>query len=351
LVNQKKYGTLKLQMEGKKVVFFEVEPWEQDFFRDKLGGKADIELEFYNERLTHENVAKAATANYLVSFIYSDLSHVMLDQLPQLKGIVTMSVGTDHIDKVEAERRRIFVSNVPAYGPNTVAEHTVALLLALSRKIVPSVERTRAGTYEYKGLSGWDLQGKTLGVIGTGKIGSLVAKTATALGMKIVAYDPKPNNQLADQLGFSYVSLPELLPKADVITMHVPLTPESKHMLGEKEFAQMKRGVVIINSARGGLIDAGALVEALESGQVSEAGLDVLEDEGLLKEEKQFFSPFFKLQDYQTAMADHALMRHPRVLVTPHNAFNSKEALRNILQTTADNIEGQLNNDPVNTVE
>jgi D-lactate dehydrogenase len=209
------------------------------------------------------------------------------------------------------------------------AEHTVALLLALSRKIVPSVERTRAGAYEYKGLSGWDLQGKTLGVIGTGKIGSLVAKTATALGMKILAYDPKPNNQLADQLGFSYVSLEELLPKADVITLHVPLTPESKHMLGEKEFAQMKRGVVIINSARGGLIDAGALVEALENGQVAEAGLDVLEDEGLLKEEKQFFSPFFKLQDYQTAMADHALMRHPRVLVTPHNAFNSKEALRN----------------------
>jgi D-lactate dehydrogenase len=296
-------------------------------------------------------VAKAATANYLVSFIYSDLSHVMLDQLPQLKGIVTMSVGTDHIDKVEAERRRILVSNVPAYGPNTVAEHTVALLLALSRKIVPSVERTRAGAYEYKGLSGWDLQGKTLGVIGTGKIGSLVAKTATALGMKILAYDPKPNNQLADQLGFSYVSLEELLPKADVITLHVPLTPESKHMLGEKEFAQMKRGVVIINSARGGLIDAGALVEALENGQVAEAGLDVLEDEGLLKEEKQFFSPFFKLQDYQTAMADHALMRHPRVLVTPHNAFNSKEALRNILQITADNIEGQINNDPLNTVE
>lgn len=336
-------------MEGKKVVFFEVEPWEQDFFRDKLGSRA--ELEFYNERLTHENVAKAASANYLVCFIYSDLSHAMLDQLPQLKGIATMSVGTDHIDKIEAERRRILVSNVPAYGPNTVAEHTVALLLALSRKIVPSVERTRAGVYEYKGLSGWDLQGKTLGVVGTGKIGSLVAKTATALGMKIIAYDPKPNSQLADQLGFTYMPLADLLPNADVITLHVPLTPESKHMLGEKEFALMKRGVVIINSARGGLIDAGALVQALESGQVSEAGLDVLEDEGLLKEERQFFSAYFKLEDYQTAMADHALMRHPRVLVTPHNAFNSKEALKNILQTTVDNITGQMTSDQVNKVE
>jgi len=148
-----------------------------------------------------------------------------------------------------------------------------------------------------------------------------------------------------------YMSQASLLAKADVITVHVPLTPENKHMLSLSEFALMKRGVVVINTARGALIDADALIQSLESGQVSEAGLDVLEDEGLLKEEKQFFSPHFKLENYQTALAGHALMHHPHVLLTPHNAFNSKEALKNILQTTVDNLEGLMTNDPVNIVE
>ena len=336
-------------MEGKRVIFFEIDSDEEDFFRHKLEAKA--ELVFFQHRLTPDVIGEAKDADYLVSFIYSDLSQRTLEAIPKLKGIATMSVGTDHIDLKETKRRDILVSNVPAYGPNTVAEHTIALLLSLSRNIVPSVERTRSGEYEYSGLTGWDLAGKTLGIIGTGKIGSHVARIAQGLGMRLIGYDPHPNQDLASSTGLEYMSLPQLFHAADVITLHIPLIKETEHMLGKEEFEQMKKGVVVLNTARGGLIDPQALVEAISQGRVSQAGLDVLEDEGLLKEEKQFFSPYFKLADYQTTLANHALMRDPKVLVTPHNAFNSKEALHNILSTTVDNLQGMMVSDPVNLVE
>lgn len=331
-----------------KIVFFEVEPWEEKVFQEKLGN--NHELVFYPHRLTNDNVDEAKDAEYIVSFIYSDLSEKILDQLPKVKGIATMSVGTDHIGLDSATRRHIIVSNVAAYGPNTVAEHAIALLLAISRRIVDSVERTRQGVYEYSGLSGWDLKGKTLGIVGTGKIGAHVARIAHGLQMRLVGYDPHPNNELVANFGLEYMALPQLLQVSNVITIHVPLTKESKHMFAQEQFAMMKPGMVLINTARGALVDAGALLEALESGIIAQAGIDVLEDEGILKEEKEFFSKYFKLTDYQTALANHALMRHPNVIVTPHNAFNSKEALSNIIQTTVDNIKGMINGEPVNQI-
>lgn len=334
-------------MEGTRVVFFEVEKWEEEFFRERL---QNVQPTFYPHRLTPHNLPEAEPAEYLVCFVYSDLKAHTLDQLRHLKGIVTMSVGTNHIDLNITRERNIPVCNVPAYGPNTVAEHAMALLLALSRSIVPSVQRTRDGDFDYHGLTGWDLMGKTLGIIGTGKIGAHVARIANGLGMRIIAHDPKPNAELEKKFGVEYVSLPQLFHASDVITVHCPLLDNNSHILGRAEFKQMKQGVVIINTARGALIDTRALLEALDDGIVRQAGIDVLEDEELLQEEKEFFSPYFQLKDYQTALADHALMRHPNVLVTPHNAFNSKEALNNILETTAKNLEGLLSSDPVNIV-
>lgn len=336
-------------MEGKQIHFFEVEPFEQEYFTDRFRDLGH--LTFTSERLTLENVETASNANIIVSFIYSNLSQPVLDELPKLQGIATMSVGTDHIDIEEAKRREIAVSNVPAYGPNTVAEHAIALLMSLSRQIVPSVERTKEGIYDYSGLTGWDLAGKTIGILGTGKIGSHVARIASGLEMKIIAYDPHPNLELTEKYHVSYLSLEQVLGQADVLTFHLPLVNETKHLIDRAEFSKMKKGVVIINTARGGLINVDALLESLDNGTVSQAGIDVLEEEGLLKEEREFFSRYFSMQDYQMALANHALMRHPKVLVTPHNAFNSKEALKNILETTAKNITGILNNSPVNTVE
>lgn len=337
-------------MEGRRVVFFEVEDWEKRYFEDQLGGKA--ELTFNSHRLTLDNVDEAQHADVLATFIYSDLSAKVIDSLPNLKGIATMSVGCDHIDVAEATHRHIKVSNVPAYGPNTVAEHAVALLLALSRKIIPSVEKTRSEDYDYDpaSLSGWDLFGKTIGIIGTGKIGAHVARIASGLGMKILAYDPKPNQELIEKFKAEYMSVDDILERADVITLHVPLCSDTENMLDKPQFARMKHGMVIINTARGGLINPDALLDALEDGTVSQAGLDVLPEEDLLREEKEFFSRYFKLKDYQLAMAGHALTHHKNVIVTPHNAFNSRESLKNIMQTTVDNIEGFLDGDPVNLV-
>jgi len=335
-------------MGPKKIFLFEIEPWEEEYFKDKFNGQA--ELRFYADRLSAANAELAAEADYLATFIYSDLTHSTLEQLKKLRGIATMSVGCDHIDVEEATRRGIIVSNVPSYGPNTVAEHTIALLLALSRRVVESVERTKAGDYDYKGLSGWDLMGKTIGIVGTGKIGSQVARICFGLGMKILANDSKPNPELTEKYQAKYVDLDQLVSQSDVITLHLPMSTDNKHLIGPKQFAQMKHGVVILNTARGGLIDTNELIKALESGKVAQAGLDVLEDEPLLKEEKEFFSPHFKLRDYQLALADHTLMHHPKVIITPHNAFNSRESLRNILTTTVENLEGMLEDDPVNVV-
>ncbi len=336
--------------EGKKVVFFEVEPWEEEYFRDHLSQKEGTQLVFHQERLTPQNVQLAEEADFITCFIYSNLKAPILEQLHSLKGIATMSVGANHVDLSVAREKNIIVSNVPAYGPNTVAEHAMALLLCLSRNIVPSVERTKEGDFDFHGMVGWDLMGKTLGIIGTGKIGAHVARIANGLGMRIVASDPKPNEELIEKFGVEYVTLPQLYSASDVITLHCPLMGANEHLIGREQFKQMKRGVVIINTARGGLIDTRALIEALDDGIVKQAGIDVLEDEDLLLEEKEFFSPYFQLKDYQTALADHMLMRHPKVLVTPHNAFNSKEALKNILKTTFENLEGMMHSDPVNLV-
>lgn len=332
-----------------KISFFEVESSEQKFFEHHLSHTAD--LTFSDDRLTPENADIARHADIIVSFIYSDLSQATLDKLPQLKAIVSLSAGTNHIDLIEANRKSITVSNVPSYGPNTVAEHTIALLLAMSRNIVPSIERTKAGIYDYIGLTGWDVMDKTIGIIGTGKIGSHVARMSWGLQMDILAYDLKPNPDLTKKFGVKYVSLGELYSMSDIVTIHTPLVADNQHMIGEEEFNKMKKGVVLLNTARGGLIDAQALIDALDSGKVASAGLDVLDDERLLKEERQFFSKYFRMKDYQTVLADQALMRHPKVLVTPHNAFNSREALHNILETAVLDIKGIIEHNPINVVE
>ncbi len=334
-------------MEGRRIVFFEVEKWEEEYFRDQLHG---FDLSFHAHNLTPNTVTDAENADIVCCFIYSNLQAPTLDGLRDLKGIATMSVGTNHIDLSLTRERGITVANVPAYGPNTVAEHAIALLLALSRKIVPSVERTKDGDFDYRGLTGWDLMGKTLGIVGTGKIGAHVARIANGLGMRLVAYDMKPNKELTREFGVEYVSMPQLLHASDVITLHCPLVDANKHLIGREQLDQMKPGTVLINTARGGLVDTRALLEALDAGKIAQAGIDVLEDEELLHEEREFFSPYFQLKDYQTAMADHALMRHPNVIVTPHNAFNSREALQNILSTTVKNIRGMVESDPVNVV-
>tara|TARA_R110000868_G_scaffold8472_3_gene43886 strand:+ start:777 stop:1511 length:735 start_codon:yes stop_codon:yes gene_type:complete len=230
---------------------------------------------------------------------------------------------------------------VPDYGDSTVAEHTFALLLAVARNLVDAVERTRHGVFIQTNLRGFELHDKTLGVIGTGRIGRRVIEIAKGFGMSVVAFDVRPNDAAAQQLNYSYMDFDKVLSSSDIITLHVPASSQTVNLLSDREFALMKAGSVLINTARGNVVDVPALVRALAGGHLRAAGLDVLPEEPLTREEAQIFrigaTPFD--YDLKALVANHVLLRFPNVIVTPHNAYNTDSAVRRIIETTLSNIE------------
>ncbi len=330
-----------------KIAFFEVKDWERDYLKSRLPGR---EFFFTTERLTPEMLPELRDFEVLSPFIYSQVSAGVIAALPALKLVATRSTGYDHIDLAACARGGITVANVPTYGENTVAEHTFALMLALSRKIHQSYVRVSGGNYSLEGLTGFDLKEKTLGVVGAGKIGLHVIKIGRGFGMRVVAYDPFRNNFLAELLGYKYAPIDELLQASDVVTLHLPYTSEMDHFMNRERFLKMKRGALFINTARGRLVDTNALLEALESGHLAGAGLDVVEGEELIQEERQLLSQTQSLDKLQAVVRTHVLFRRENVIFTPHNAFNSKEALERILDTTADNILNYAASHPTNVV-
>jgi D-lactate dehydrogenase len=242
---------------------------------------------------------------------------------------------------------------VPSYGENTVAEYAFALILALSRKIYDSYDRIReTGSFNLDGLRGFDLKGKTLGVVGTGRIGKNVIRIAKGFEMEVIAYDPYPDDKTAQAMGFRYVSLEELLTQSKVVSLHVPLLPETTHLINDKTLELMAPDSFLINTARGGVVDTQALVRAIKAGQLAGAALDVLEEEGVVKDELSFLtsSAPAKSPDLKTVLANHILIDLPNVIVTPHNAFNTKEALERIMDTTVDNIRNYIIGQPTSVV-
>ncbi len=331
------------------IALFELEPWEKEYVKKKLKGHT---LKFFEGHLDDKTVSKVKNCEAIATFIYSDITKKLLDQLPKVKLITTMSTGFDHIDLKACKAKKITACNVPEYGSDTVAEHTVALMLTVSKKIVESVERTRRGKFSQEGLRGFDLKGKTLGVVGTGKIGRNVAHIAKeGFGMKVIAYDLYPNAQRAKQCGFTYVSYDKLLKESDIISFHVPLTKETTHLFNKKSLTKVKKGVVIINTARGKVIDTKALLEGLQKGIIKAAGLDVLEEECMIQEEKQVLTERYKKEcDVRLILDEHILLAQDNVYITPHNAFNSQEALERIIDTTIENIKAFLKKKPINVV-
>ncbi len=329
-------------MSSHHIAGVELEAWEIEQLERRFpGGK------FSTAHL--DQAGNLGQPDILVIFIYSPITAAGLDRYPNLKFIATMSTGYDHVDLVACRSRGIAVSNVPSYGENTVAEQTFALLLALTRKIIPSVEQTRRGDFRLNELRGVDLAGRTIGVVGTGRIGQRVIRMAKGFGMKVVGYDPRPRTELAAELGFQYRSLDDLLRQSDVVTLHAPATPATHHLLNQARLRLMKPGAYLINTARGTLIDTQALLKTLESGRLAGVGLDVLEEECSIREERELLSSIFQQKcDLKTMLADHMLINHPKVIITPHNAFNTREALQRILDTTIKNIEaferGQVTN-------
>jgi D-lactate dehydrogenase len=326
------------------IVCFEIEDWESNTLRGLCHGQDVVMVQ---KKIDVHNADDYEAAEIISCFIYSDLRRPVLEKLKNLKMIATRSTGTDHIDLDYCRSRGIAVANVPAYGEHTVAEHVFALLLALSRHIPQAVRRTRDGDFSFSGLCGFDLYGKTLGLIGTGAIGLHVARIAKGFGMKVLGYDVNPcTDAVLTSVGFD-----TLLSVSDIISLHVPGTPQTHHMLSQKEFAMMKDGVVIINTARGQVIDVRALLRALQSGKVSAAGLDVLPEEPTIREEAELLRESFAQQhDLEALLADYALLHHKNVIVTPHSAFYTNEAVEKIIQTTGDSILSFVAGEPKNIV-
>lgn len=330
-------------------VFFETASWERQFIRRALRHQG-LRVQFVAEPLMEDARRLSTTADILSVFIYSQLTARVLRRLPKLRLIATRSTGFDHIDLASCRRLRIAVCNVPSYGENTVAEHTFALILALSRNIHKAYVKTIKGDFSLAGLQGFDLKGKTLGVIGGGRIGLHVIKMAKGFGMEVLVSDVRKDLFLSEVLDFRYTSTESLLRQSNIVSLHVPYMPSTHHLMNRAMFTLMKRGALFINTARGGLVDTDALVWALDEGIVGGAGLDVLEGEDLVKEERQLLSKDFSKEKLATVLKNHILLHRENVVITPHIAFDSTEALQRILETTIDNITAFLGGAPVNVV-
>lgn len=328
-----------------KIIFFEAENWEEGILK-----KTFQDIELVKEPLSEKNVKEFASAEIISIFIYSKLTKDILEKMPHLKFIATRSTGFDHIDTKYCKTKHIEVSNVPSYGVHTVAEQTFALILSLTRKIILCVDRTKKGDFSIDGLEGIDLNGKTLGVIGAGKIGTTVMQIGISFGMHILALSH--HHQISDNPSIQFVDLDTLLKKSDIVTLHLPLTPETKHFIHKENIKKFKKGAYLINTARGGLIETEALMEGLEKGILAGVGLDVLEGEMDIKEERELLSSeFLKTGDVKIELLNHMLMQKDNVLITPHNAFHTKEAVREILDTTIDNIHFFQERKPQNLIE
>jgi len=290
-------------------------------------------LTFFDTRLTRDSASLAAGFPAVCSFVNDRVDAAALRMLQQggTRLIALRSAGYNHVDLTEAARLGLVIVRVPEYSPYAVAEHTVALILSLNRKIHRAHNRVREGNFSLDGLVGFDLHGKVCGVIGTGRIGSVLARILHGFGCQVLAFDLTPDETLVAGLGVRYTDMATIYREADVISLHLPLTPQTHHLIDEAAFAQMKPGVLLINTGRGALVDSRALIGALKRGQVGAAGLDVYEEEAGI---------FFRdLSD--TVLQDDVLARlltFPNVLVTSHQAFLTREALANIAETTLANV-------------
>lgn len=331
-----------------KINFYEVDKEDIRFIRNALKGK--FKLSFFAEALTESNLSTAKEADIVSVFIYSLLDKKNIAALPKLKLIATRSTGFNHVDLRAASSRRIPVCNVPFYGENTVAEHTFGLILALSRNIHKAYVRTTRNNFSIEGLEGWDIKGKTLGVVGAGSIGSHVIKIAKGFGMNVLAFDLNKNHFMKEVLGFDYASLEDLLHDSDIISLHCPYNKATHHLINMRNIQLVKRGALFINTARAGIIDPAALHYALESGIFGGAGLDVFEGEDLVKDENQMLTRNVSVDHLRAVLEKNILLNRENVIITPHIAFDSVEAVERILETTVDNIKAFMAKSPTNVV-
>jgi len=326
-----------------KIAFFGVKSWEKEIIEKEISRLDTFGVGIFESEI-QDNLKIAAEYDIISPFIYSKLDKETLDKLPKLKMVATRSTGMDHIDAGECGKRKIKVVNVPIYGSNTVAEYAFALLLAIAKKIVVAHQSVENGEFSPEGLTGVDIFGKTLGVVGVGKIGQNVIKIAKAFGMKVLGVDGFQNPELAKKMGFKYVTLEECLANSDFVTLHVPAIPETFHMINKKNIKLIKKGGYLINTSRGAVVETEAIVWALNNKILAGAGLDVTEEEMLVDSISVVMSKKISKDDLQEVLSFHMLRDRDDVVFTPHNAFNTKEAIGRIVETTIDNIKEFVKN-------
>jgi D-lactate dehydrogenase len=315
-----------------KIAFFDTHSFERGRF-DQANRETGHELTYFEPRLDR-STAKLATGHAAVcSFVNDRLDRATLAELKRggTRLVALRSAGFNQVDLKAAAELGLRVVRVPEYSPHAVAEHAACLALALNRKVHRAYGRVRDHNFSLEGLVGFDLHGKTIGVLGTGRIGAVMCGIMTGFGCEILAFDRAPNTELTRRLGVRYTGLEEIYAKAHVLSLHLPLTPETRHLIDAKALGSMRKGLLIINTGRGALIDSAALIEALKSGQVGAAGLDVYEEEE---------GVFFHDLSEQVLQDDHLslLLSFPNVLVTSHQAFLTAEALDAIAATTLRNV-------------
>ncbi|MBK8256084.1 MAG: 2-hydroxyacid dehydrogenase [Polyangiaceae bacterium] len=318
------------------VAFFDAKPYERTAF-DKRWPQT-LHATYFDSRLDLSTVSLARGYPVVCAFVNDQLSAPVIEQLAAFgtQLIALRCAGYNQVDLTAAAAHKLTVVRVPAYSPHAVAEHAVALILALNRNVHRAYNRVREGNFSLNGLVGFDLYGRTAGLIGLGKIGKCLARILRGFGMRVVAYDLEPDPEFARAEQVQFTDLDSLLAQSDIVSLHAPLTPVTHHLLNAKRLGRMKKGALLINTGRGGLIDTSALIEALKSGQIGAAGLDVYEEE----------SAYFFRDRSDKAVDDDVLARlltFPNVIVTSHQAFLTSDALDNIAQTTIENIQAFLN--------
>ncbi len=314
------------------LAFYDTKPYDRDYFGESAG-EAGVALRHFDFRLSVETAASAEGADAVCVFVNDHLDRACLTELAALgiRAVALRCAGFNNVDRAAANELGLLVVRVPAYSPHAVAEHTVALLLALNRRIFRAYNRVREQNFSLNGLVGFDLHGKTIGLVGTGRIGRVTARIFRGFGCRVIAYDPFPSREWAVEQGIDYTDLETLLGESDVVTLHLPLTPETHYLLNADSIALMKPGATIVNTSRGKLIDSTAVISALKSGHLGGVALDVYEEE-----EGVFFEDLSGsiLQDDELSR----LLTFPNVLITAHQAFLTREALSEIARITLDSV-------------
>lgn len=332
------------------IAFFNVDEDQQIFLQNCFKDDSDHEIKYYKKSVDQILTPQGEKWDGIGVFIQSKIDKAALDLLPELKVIATLSTGFDHIDLEECKKRNITVCNVPAYGDNTVAEYAFGLVLALARKLKPTFNRVERGIFNRNGLMGMDLEGKTLGIIGTGKIGSQMVKYGSAFGMKVIACDLVQNSDLEKKYGVVYTDIEDLARNSDVISLHVPYNETTRHLISNNIVRLLKPGVLLVNTSRGKVVDTEAIVDALRDGKLGGVALDAFEGEEVWIEEEFLRRDDLPAIPLQQAMESFFMLRSERVILTPHNAFNTKEALDRILITSVDNLKSYFKGEKKNSV-